>query len=56
MRTRPWTSLNVRAATAADTDQIEQLALDNHMLDTDKMGDFDEMLTGSFDGPLDDHH
>jgi ribosomal protein S18 acetylase RimI-like enzyme len=50
------TNLNVRAATPADTDQIKRLALDNQMFEPDEMGDFDEMLTGFFDGTLDDHH
>lgn len=49
------TNLNVRAATPAHTDQIRQLALDNNMFGPDEMGDFDEMLTGFFDGTLDDH-
>lgn len=49
------TNLNVRAATPADTQTIKQLALDNHMFAPDQMGDFDEMLTGFFDGTLDDH-
>ena len=49
------TNLNVRAATPADTDQIKQLALDNHMFEPDELGDFDEMLTGFFDGSLDGH-
>lgn len=47
--------LNTRAATPADTDQIKQLALDNNMFLPDEMDDFDEMLTGFFEGTLDDH-
>jgi ribosomal protein S18 acetylase RimI-like enzyme len=50
------TNFNVRAATAADTDHIKQLALDNHMFEPDELGDFDEMLTGFLDGSLDGHH
>ncbi|MEO1058918.1 MAG: GNAT family N-acetyltransferase [Actinomycetota bacterium] len=50
------TDLNVRAATPADTEPIKQLALDNLMFEPDDMGDFDAMLTGFFDGTLDDHH
>lgn len=50
------TNLNVRAATPADTEPIKQLALDNHMFEPHEMGDFDEMLTGFFDGTLDGHH
>lgn len=50
------TNLTVRAATLADADHIKQLALDNHMFEPDEMGDFDEMLTGFFDGTLEDHH
>ena len=49
------TNLNVRAATPADTDQIKQLALDNHMFEPEELGVFDEMLAGFFDGSLDDH-
>lgn len=55
-RTRPLTNLNVRAATPADNDQIKRLALDNQMFEPEEMGDFDEMLSGFFDGTLDDHH
>ncbi|MEM9611190.1 MAG: GNAT family N-acetyltransferase [Actinomycetota bacterium] len=44
----------VRAATAADAEQIKQLALDNHMFEPDEAGVFDEMLAGFFDGTLDD--
>jgi ribosomal protein S18 acetylase RimI-like enzyme len=50
------TNLTVRAATPADTDQIKRLALDNQMFEPDEMGDFDEMLTGFFNGTVDDHH
>lgn len=49
-------SFDIRAATSADTDLIKQLALDNDMFQPDEMGDFDEMLTGFFDGTLHDHH
>ena len=49
------TNFDVRAATPADTGDIEQLALDNHMFEPDEMGPFDEMLTGFFDGSLQDH-
>lgn len=52
---QPLTNLTVRAATPAETQSIRQLALDNHMFQPDEMGDFDEMLTGFFDGSLDDH-
>ncbi len=47
---------NTRAATPADAEQIKQLALDNNMFLPDEMDDFDEMLTGFFDGTLDNHH
>ncbi|MEM7323379.1 MAG: N-acetyltransferase [Actinomycetota bacterium] len=49
------TNLTVRAATPADADQIKRLALDNNMFEPDEMGVFDEMLSGFFDGSLDDH-
>ena len=49
-------NLTTRAATPADADQIKQLALDNNMFQPDEMNDFDEMLTGFFDGTLDGHH
>ena len=47
--------LIVRAATSADTDQIERLALDNHMFQPDEMGDFREMLAGYLDGSMEGH-
>jgi GNAT superfamily N-acetyltransferase len=50
------TNLSIRAATPADTHQIKRLALDNQMFQLDEMDDFDEMLSGFFDGTLDDHH
>ena len=49
------TQIDVRTATPADSDQIKQLALDNHMFEPDEMGDFDEMLQGFFAGQLDGH-
>ncbi len=49
------TTLNVRAATPPDASTIKQLALDNGMFALDELGDFDEMLTGYFDGTLPEH-
>ena len=38
--------LITRAATPADADTIERLAVDNHMFEPHELGDFDEMLAG----------
>ena len=50
------TTFDLRVATPSDATAIKALAVDNHMFEPDELGDFDEMLTGFFDGSLDDHH
>jgi hypothetical protein len=45
----------VRAAVGDDVDALRRLALDNHMFTPDAMGGFEEILSGSLDGSLEDH-
>ncbi|MEO5843073.1 MAG: GNAT family N-acetyltransferase [Acidimicrobiales bacterium] len=45
-----------RTATAADIDTIKQIAVDTNLFEPDGVAFFDELIVGSLDGTMNDHH
>ncbi len=46
----------IRPARPGDAPSVVQLAIDTEMFGIDEVGFFDELLTGFFNGTLNDHH
>ena len=46
---------SIRAATTNDASAVKTIAVESGLFAPDDMGDFDEMLSGYFDGTLADH-